>query len=717
MRKISYIEQMHHSECGLASLAMLLNYYGHCISLSELREIYGVSKGGTSLYQITKIAESYNLNTEGYRVIAEDLKNIKLPAILHWENKHYVVLERINNRKAIIVDPAQGRKSITFKEFESKYSGIALTLSPNEDFQLRKGTSHVRYFLNYILKSKKLVAAIIFTSLIAQVVALGVPWLIQWMTDTLFVPKDQNLLSLVGYGVLLLFSGYFVFSGLRGILIAKLQTAVDKSLMTDFVSKLMKLTYSFFENRSTGELLFRANSNVYIRQILSTKVITVFIDVVLLISYLVMMASYSLKLMGVVLSLGIIIFVTLISSTKISRKLAEKEVSHQARVQGILSESLNGIGDVKVMGMEKSVYEQWHKVFKKQIKYAERRSIWTMFINTIATALQFILPVLLLWLSGKALINGSMSLGMVLAFNALSTAFIAPIISLGNSYGELIYLGTYIQKLYDVITGTEEKQGEVQENLSLKGEIELKNVSYKHNFFSEHSLKNISFKVNPGERLAIVGSSGSGKSTLVKILLGLYKPTEGDVYVDQKSINEYELGQLRQNMGVVFQEARLFNKTIYENIALAKEDMPLEEAVVAAYRANIHEEIMKLPLNYHTTVSEFGINFSGGQRQRMILARALAQDPSILILDEATSALDTVSEKKITDYLKTLDSTQILIAHRLSTIRDVDRIIVMDKGEVVEIGNHQELLNKKGFYYRLYTTQQLEEGKNEEMVV
>lgn len=717
MKKVPYIEQMHHSECGLASLAMLLNYYGHCISLSELREIYGVSKGGTSLYQITKIAENYNLNVEGYRVIAEDLKSVKLPAILHWENKHYVVLERINNRKAVIVDPAQGRKTISFKEFESKYSGIALTLSPNENFQLRKGTSHVRYFLNYILKSKKLVMAIILISLIAQVVTLGVPQLIQWMTDTLFVLEDEGLLSVVGYSLLLLFSGYFVFTGLRGILIAKLQTAVDKSLMTDFISKLMKLTYSFFENRSTGELLFRANSNVYIRQILSTKVITVFIDVVLLISYLAMMATYSLQLMGVVLSLGIAIFATLIISTKVSRKLAEKEISYQAKVQSILSESLNGIGDVKVMGMEKSVYEQWYKVFQKQIKYAERRSIWTTFINTIATALQFILPVFLLWLSGNALMNGSMSLGMVLAFNALSTAFMAPIISLGNSYGELIYIGSYIQKLYDVMSGTEEKQGETQESLALKGEIELKNVSYKHNFFSDYSLKDVSFKVNSGERVAIVGASGSGKSTLVKILLGLYKPTEGDVYVDRKSINEYELGQLRQNMGVVFQEARLFNKTIYENIALAKEDMPLEEAVVAAHRANIHDEIMKLPLNYYTTVSEFGINFSGGQRQRMILARALAQNSSVLILDEATSALDTVSEKNISDYLKTLESTQILIAHRLSTVKDVDRIIVMDKGTIVEVGSHQELLNKKGYYHRLYTTQQLEEEKNEEMVV
>lgn len=717
MKKVPYIEQMHHSECGLACLAMVLNYHRYCIPISELREIYGVSKGGTSLYQITKIAGNYNLEVEGYRTTAKEVANIQLPAILHWENKHYVVLERINKKTAIIVDPANGRKKISIKEFEKKYSGTALTLTPNRDFQLRKGESHVRYFLKYILKSKKLIAAIVLVSLIAQLASLGVPQLIQWITDTLLIQKNENYLSLVGYSLTLLFISYVIFTGLRGIFVAKLQTKVDNSLMTDFVNKLMNLTYSFFENRSVGELLFRANSNVYIRQILSTKVITLFIDIVLLFSYLAMMATYSLRLTAIVFALGFFIFSLLTLSTKISKNLAEKEIFYQSKVQSTLSEGLNGIGDVKVMGMEKKVYGQWDSYFKDHLKYAERRSIWNMFINTIVTTVQIVLPVLLLWLSGKALMTGDMSLGKILAFNALASAFLTPIISLGNSYGELIYVGSYIQKLYDVMTGTEEVHGEMQDDFKITGEIELQNVSYKHNYFSDYSLKNISFTVSPGERIAIVGSSGSGKSTLIKILLGLYSPTHGDVLIDQQSIKDYELRQLRQNIGVVFQEARLFNKTIYENITLTNDDVALEDVIVAANRANIHNEIMELPLNYNTMVSEFGINFSGGQRQRMILARALAQDSSILILDEATSALDTVSEQKITDYLKSLNCTQILIAHRLSTVRDVDRIVVMDRGEVVEIGNHQELLKEKGYYYRLYTTQQLEENKNEKLAI
>lgn len=719
MGKVPYIEQMHHSECGLASIAMILGYYKYHLPLSELRDKYGVSKGGTSLYQIRKIAESFDLKVDGFRIPAENLSEITLPAILHWEGKHYIVLEKINGKQACIVDPAKGRRKIPFDEFSNKYSGIALTLSPTENFEKRKGTSHVKFFLSYVIDKKKLIAGIVLISLLTQLVSLSVPQLIQWMTDNVFVKKNADYLEVIGYGILIVFSSYFVFSTLRGILIAKLQTAVDKSLMTKFVDKLLKLTYSFFENRSTGELLFRANSNVYIRQILSTKAITVFIDVILLITYIAMMFTYSVKLTFIVLSLGTLIFLTLVFSTTISRKLADQEINFQAKGQGVLSEALNGIGDVKVMGMEQNIYTKWHDVFKNQLKFAEKRAIWTMFINTIAMALQFILPIFLLWMSGKALISGQMTLGMVLAFNSLAIAFVTPIISLGNSYSELIYLGSYIQKIYDVMTGKEEKQNTPDKELKLSGKLELTNVSFKHNYFSEPSLRNINLKIDVGEKIAIVGSSGSGKSTLVKILLGLYSPTEGTVRYDGKSLNEYSISQLRQSMGVVFQEARLFNKTIYENITLAKEDMPLEDVVVAAHRANIHDEIMQLPLNYQTTVSEFGINFSGGQRQRLILARALAQEPSILLLDEATSALDTVSEKKITNYLNSLKCTQIVIAHRLSTVKDVDRLIVMDKGEIVEIGTHQQLIQKKGFYYRLYTTQKLEEEKEtyEEKVI
>ena len=716
MKRVPFIEQMEHSECGLASLAMILSFYGNHVPLTELREKYGVPKGGTSLYQIMMIGKSYNLHVKGYKVNFPDLNEVPLPTIIHWENKHYVVLEKVKKNSAIIVDPANGRARISLKELEEKYSGFTLTLSPTESFEKKKGISQTRFFLSYVLEKKPLITLIVFISLLIQGFALAIPWLTQWITDQVIVPKDAGYLSTIGYSILILLFSYLIFSGLRGFFIAKLQTAIDRSLMTKFIEKLLNLTYTFFENRSTGELLFRANSNVYIRQILSTKAITFIIDGILLVTYLIVMAQYSSKMTGIVLAIGLGIFVLLVLSTSISRKLSDKEISAQSQVQRLLSESINGIGDVKVMGLENQVYDDWSGKFNQQLIHAEKRSVWTSLINTIATSVQFILPIYLLWLSGKPLISGEMTLGAVLGFNALALSFIAPIISLGNGYGELIYLGSYVQRIYDVMHAKgERKSGKSVFSSRIKGQIEFKNVSFKHNYFSDYSVKNISFKVNPGEKLAVVGSSGSGKSTLVKLLLGMYTPNEGAILFDGMESEKFNLKFLRKSIGAVFQEGRLFNKTIAQNIASERHDVSEEDILRAANQANMHEEIMSLPLNYQTTVSEFGINFSGGQRQRLILARALASKPSILVLDEATSALDTLSEKIINEHLSTLSCTQIVIAHRLSTVKNADRIIVMDQGEIVETGTHEELVDKKGYYYKLTKTQELKE-KNYEKI-
>ena len=337
-------------------------------------------------------------------------------------------------------------------------------------------------------------------------------------------------------------------------------------------------------------------------------------------------------------------------------------------------------------------------------------------INTIASAFQFILPIFLLWYSSSAIIAGDMTLGTVLGFNALAMAFITPIISIGSGYGELTYLGSYIQRIYDVMQAKSEKDGEelLEEEITLHGDIEFENVSFQHNHFSDPAIQDVSFKINAGEKVAIVGSSGSGKSTMVKLLLGLYSPTKGTIKFDGEDSKGMDLTSLRKSMGVVFQEARLFNKSIAENIIANRVDISIEDVIDSAQKANIYNEIVSLPLKFDTTVSEFGINFSGGQRQRLLIARALASNPSVLLLDEATSALDTLSESKIDFELTKMSSTRVVIAHRLSTVRNADKIIVMNKGSVVELGTHEELTKKEGYYYRLCENQSLmEEIKNE----
>ncbi|MFJ7755847.1 peptidase domain-containing ABC transporter [Peribacillus muralis] len=718
-KKVPFIEQMEHSECGLASLAMVFAFHGKYISLAELREEFGVPKGGTSLYQLMIIGTQYGLDVKGFKATKEALRDMPLPLIIHWENKHYIVLESISKNRIVVVDPALGRRTISHKEFDEKFTGFTLRLSPTESFTKEKGPSHVKFFLSFALSKPKLIFLIIFGSLCLQLFTLLVPLITTWITDKVILLKNGNYIGSTGMGILILFISFQIFSWFRGYLVAKLQTTIDKSLMEKFIGKLLTLPYTFFENRSVGELLFRANSNVYIRQILSTKVISFLIDGILLFTYLIVMFNYSAKMTFMVLGIGLLVFVLLVASTKISKKLSDQDVSAQSKVQRILSESINGISDIKVMGLEQVVYAEWRGLFHNHLKSAEKRLIWVSSINTIASSVQFILPVFLLWYSSTAILGGSTTLGTVLGFNALAMAFITPIISIGSGFGELMYLGSYIQRLYDVMQAkseTENQQEQVEsiDKLSLKGTIEFENVSFKHNHFSDIAIKDVSFKVSAGEKVAIVGSSGSGKSTIVKLLLGLYCPTKGSIKFDGKDSSMVDVSSLRKSMGVVFQEARLFNKTIAENIASQRKYIEKETVIEAAKKANIYNEIMDLPLNFDTTVSEFGINFSGGQRQRLLIARALVAGPPILIMDEATSALDTLSESIIDSELNDMSCTRVVIAHRLSTVQNADKIIVMNNGSIVEIGNHTELTMEKGYYYNLCQAQTLiGENKNE----
>ncbi|TXK90331.1 peptidase domain-containing ABC transporter, partial [Parageobacillus sp. SY1] len=368
-----------------------------------------------------------------------------------------------------------------------------------------------------------------------------------------------------------------------------------------------------------------------------------------------------------------------------------------------------------VLGAEKKVFDQWHSLFHNQLKVSQKQNFLSSSLETFSSGIQFITPLLLLWIGSYFVLQGKVTLGEVLGFTSLATSLMIPIASIGTTYSQFLLLGSYIQRLQDVVDSkTEKTDGLELENLS--GKIELKNVSFKYDKFGKEILSSINLSINAGEKIAIVGQSGSGKSTLAKLILGLYSPTEGSITFDGKTIDELDLHHLRSQIGAVLQETRLFHGSILENIRLLNDQVPFEKVIEACKLADIHEEIIKQPMGYYTMISEGGSNFSGGQRQRLLLARALVNEPKILILDEATSALDNLSEIRVQQNLRRLNCTQIIIAHRLTTIVDADRIIVLKDGEIVEIGNHQELLKNKGFYYKLYTRQQ-KENQNEEVAI
>ncbi|WP_169835567.1 peptidase domain-containing ABC transporter [Novibacillus thermophilus] len=707
LSRLPYIEQMEHSECGLACLAMICGYYKKHVTLTELREEFGVSKSGMSLFHLKKISEKLDFDVKAYRGDITTVSKSALPVIVFWEQRHYVVLEKMTKKYLYIVDPASGRRRLTIDEFNTSYSGIFLSLKPNAHWRKRKKQSSWGFYIKHAFKQPKWIVLVLLFSTLLQGLGILNPMLTQWITDEVLVPKNVSFISILGYAVFMLYLFYNLNLMARGYVVTKLQKHMDHALMSHFTQHLFKLPYQFFENRSSGDLLFRANSNTFIRSVFSNRLISLMIDCMLLFFYAALLVWY-IPSMGIFVILsGVVCFVILLLSTSITQRLTSKEVEAQAKVQSITAENIHNICDIKVMGLERASYDTWEKNFMQQLVATEKRNLWDTFLNVISSGYQFILPVFLLWMGSSRVIEGSVSLGTLVAFSNLASSFMAPIVSIGTAYNEVILVNNYIKRIKDVVDSRAEGSKQNVSLQKLRGKIEIKNVDFRYSPYDEYVLKNVTLTIHPGEKVAIVGSSGSGKSTLAKLILGLYRATNGEVYIDDYPLSDYDLKSVRREIGTVLQETRLFNTTIYDNIVMNQPGLSIEQAVNAAKMAEIHDEIMKLPLGYYTVVSENGINFSGGQRQRLLIARALVTEPSILILDEATSSLDSVTEKKIMERLHTLECTRVMIAHRLSTIKNADRILVMHKGTIVEQGDHLSLYQKGGHYYHLYT-QQLE---------
>lgn len=704
-RKVPYIEQMEDSECGLACLAMILNFYSYRIRLSNLRDQYGSTSEGLTFFHLYSFAKEKKLNARGYKVGVEKVNEIPLPAIIHWKDTHFVVLEKISKDKFYIIDPAKGRRTLDIDSFSKYYSGNILFLEPSSEFTINNQKFTNNKILQHIQTEKKFLFGILSVTLLIQALSVLVPMITKWFTDEILLQNYASSFSITGVIIGILFLSYILISVCRGWLLSLFQTRLDSSIMTAFMNTLFKLPLTFFENRNSGELLFRANSNIYIRQILSSTSISILIDVILVITYFVIMFTYSIPLSVSLIAISFIVLSLLIFNTAILKKMNDKNVSNQAKVQSVLSDSINGILDVKAHGLEGKMLEYWKTRFEKQLEGTQQLNIWNSSIQSVTTGIQFIIPLFTLWLGSNYVADGDITVGTLVAFSTISVSFINPIVSLSRSYSEIISLGSYFRRILDVLESKTEPTYE-SPDIKLEGDIELKNVSFKYNQFGKEVIKNVSLTIRSGEKIAIVGASGSGKSTLAKLLLGFYSPSQGEILFDGKDYREFNISSLRKQIGSVMQDSKLFNRTIYENISMLQSDISKDDVVAACIKANIYDEIMALPMQFDTIVSEKGMNFSGGQRQRLQIARALLNKKPILIFDEATSALDTISEKVIDHYIHEHSCTRIIIAHRLSTVLNADRIYVLSNGKIVESGTHESLMNERSYYFHLYTTSQ-----------
>ncbi len=712
-KRVPEVRQMSKVECGLACIAMILAYYGHKTSISELRTSYGVGRDGLSALGIVRALRDFGMRVRAISLQENDFRFIKLPVIIHWKFKHFLVVERWSRKYVYVVDPAKGRYRLTHGEFDESFTGVVIIPEPGTNFHRRAAPSHQlfrTYVLQYARQAPATILQILGASLLLELFGLIFPLLTKVVLDQIIPFRMSNVMTILGIGILVLFLSQTITILMRGWLLAYLQTRIDMHMMLSFVEHLLKLPYSFFEQRSTGDLLTRMSSNIMLREILSSQLLSTLLDGSLVIFYVFILFWLSLPFGLLTVAIGLIEVLVLLGSNRPIRNMMSGYLSAQGKSQGYMTEALAGIATLKGAGAEQHAFERWTNLFFNQLNISLRYSYLSAAVSTILSALGALAPLALLWIGATQVLNGSMSLGTMVALEALAAAFLAPLASVVSSGQQFQLVGAHLERIADVTESIpEQNREEVQQPPTLSGNIRLEHVSFRYAENTPDVLHDIDLAVEPGQKVAIVGPSGSGKSTMGKLLLGLYAPTEGAILYDGIPLQRMNYEEVRRQFGVVLQEATLFSGTILSNITLNNPTMDREQVIEAAEIAAIHEDILNMPMDYETYVSEGGSALSGGQRQRLAIARAIAHKPALLLLDEATSHLDVATEQKVAQHLQTLACTQIIIAHRLSTIRDADVILVLNQGMIMERGSHDDLLQRNSYYARLIR-HQIERG-------
>ncbi len=705
MKKVPYIQQMRQTECGLCCVAMIMQYYKSYDGIHKIRDSLEVGRDGLKISLLAKYMKSRKLDTKVFRANAEALSQLELPAIIFWHNEHFVVLEKIDEKNAIIVDPAFGRRKIKYSEFCENYSEIILIAKPTAKFIpcKEKRNLWLNAFKNLKIK-KMLYVKLAIVSAMIYVTQMLIPILVQHLTDNIYNMTETGLSWSFYYAIAiaLLLGG---FSFLRGMRIIDLQMGIDKHLTKGTFKKMLSLPYKFFESRSNGDLLFRLNCLAVIRDLVSEQIIQGFLQVGIMLCILGYMLSKSLILTSVAILFLVINICFIVKMKPTLMEANQNEIVEDTRLQGVQVEAVYSAFGIKIAGMENEILENWTQRYKRTLSAYKKKNMIKNINDTTLSVLQMMAPLVILSLGIFQFMDGSVTMGEVIAIYSLASNLFSTGISVFNIYNSFILATSYLERITDIIDAKEEPIPEKPVKLEIQGNLELKNVSFAYTNHSDNVLNDINLIINRYQKIALVGASASGKSTLVKVILGLYEINKGDILFDGINIKELDKGVLRRQIGVVPQDMSLFNKTIYDNICINKkvsDDMVREVAQIA----QIDEEIQQMPMKYQTLVSDMGMNLSGGQRQRIILARALLCKPELMILDEATSALDYINEKKVSKYFEQVGCTRIIIAHRLSTIIDADCIIVLDKGRIAETGTHQELLEKKGLYASLYMSRE-----------
>jgi ATP-binding cassette subfamily B protein len=706
-RRVRYVPQVEVTECGAACLTMILGYYGHHAPLAELRQACGVSRNGADALGLLRAAQRYGLVAQGVRIEMSELGELRLPAVLHWDFEHFLVLERIQGGRAVLVDPAFGRRSVTLEEMGRHFTGVALMLSPSPALKRRRRRRpSLAKYREIFWRSVPNLAQILLASLGLQVVGLLFPVATQILLDAVVVPHQPSWLWGLGAALAAAVATKALLTLVRSFVVHGLRSVLDFTLMSRFLGHLLSLPLGFFLQREAGDLVQRVQSNATLQALLSSQSISALLDAFLLVGYAGLMLAFDAKLGLLIIAFGLVRVALLVALRERNQLAMASELTASGREYGALLEALNGLETTKASGAEDRMIQRWaHRMTARVNASLERRRIGalashaTVLLQGLGTALVFLV-------GGEEVVAQRMTLGTFASFLALQGLFMAPLQSLLETVSQLQYLGNHLERLDDVLDTAPEPSGKGDPG-RLRGGVELEGVSFGYSPTEAPILKDISVRIRPGEKVALVGPSGAGKSTLARLLLGMHLPSAGRIAFDGRDLRELDLQRVRDQMGVVMQDTFLFDDTVRANLSLKDDEIPLERLRAAARLACIDDVVDAMPEGFASRVGDNGNLLSGGQRQRLNLARALARDPAILLLDEATSSLDLATEGRVHANLASLGCTRILIAHRLATVQDADRILVLAGGRIVQEGTYDELAAREGLFRTLVEARQL----------
>ena len=722
------VKQHDITDCGAACLATICKQNGYRIGVAKIREFAGTDKQGTNVAGVIKAAEQMGFSAKGFKGNKEAFfSEFPLPCIAHviveGSLLHYVVIHKITKKQVIIADPSIGIVKLTHEEFfgeihkENKppkyqWSGVIVILSKNEE--LKKGEETKGLFSRFfylIIPQKKLLFHIFLASLVYTVLGILGAFYFQELIDSVLPDGLRNTLMTLSLGVILLNVFRVILNAFRSQLLLYLSQKLDIVLLLGYFRHVIELPMNFFGTRKVGEIISRFNDAGKVRDAISGAVLTIMIDTFMAIAGAVILYFQNPKLFVIVIIIVILYFVIVFSFNKLYEKLNRKQMEDNAQLTSYMVEALNGIQTIKAYNAERKASLETERKFVRLLK-----SIFNLYkMENLQTALknfvELVGGIIILWVGGISVINGEVTMGSLITFNALLAYFLDPIKNLINLQPQIQTAVVAADRLGEVLDLEVEKTKKENRKIELEkinGDIEISKLKFRYGT-RRLVLDDINLVIKKGQKVAFVGESGSGKTTLSKLLLNMYKAEEGEILIDGNNIEDIQIEKLRDRIAYIPQETFLFSGTIFENLVLGIDDISVDEVIGASKKAQAHEFINELPLRYETYLEENGSNLSGGQRQRLAIARAMLKNPDILILDEATSNLDAITERAlditINEFSKNV--TTIYIAHRLSTIKNCDKIFVMEKGKIIEFGNHKELIKLGGKYTELVRQQSL----------